>query len=742
MRRLLLSAPLALIFAACGEKEATPVAAEEAPPVVPPPLTDPSTLAESSRCIACHQDAHESWMGSHHQLAHRDVGNEVDEEAFAGHEVTVGDAHWTFSGGAEKPTIHWDDKQDTDAEPVDANPPMAIGYTPLVQYLVAKGNGRYQIPDMSWDPAAKEWFSIYDDQNRRPNEWGHWLGRGMNWNSQCAYCHFTGLRKNHDPETDGYKTNWIEQGVGCAQCHGPSRPEAKDGECLVDPKQKFTTEQWTHSCATCHARREEFDEEFTTGRSFHDHYGTALPSQPGLWFADGQQLDEIYKFNSLMMSRMGHKGIGCNDCHEPHAATPIGGDPAVRTNALCMTCHVTGKDEATVIDPLTHAGAGHPYGKEGSACVDCHMPKRNYMSRDPRSDHRFPIPDPLLTKELGVPNACNDCHADKGLDWQIEWTHKYYGEDMNQVSRKRSRAVHAGQQGETGALDQLVEAAEVEEIDAWRATLLRLMEPWATDSRVVRLTNRFAHEGGPLARAAAGLLVARRGETGGLLEKLLSDPIKAVRVETGWAAFERLPSGHAVIAELEKIARHQSDQPGGAMRMARILISRDQLEEAEKWFRKACDWDRTSPAPRRDFAVFLGGIGRTAESVEWLEKAIALAPENPEIPYLAALAYAEIGESLKAEAKLGDAVRIDPGFARAWYNLGLLYAGQNRVNDAIRALRRAGDADTSSPDAPYARATIHLRMGQVDQAREAAAEALRRDPNHGPSMQLLRELGG
>jgi predicted CXXCH cytochrome family protein len=443
-----------------------------------------------------------------------------------------------------------------------------------------------------------------------------------------------------------------------------------------------------------------------------------------------------------MMSRMGHKGIGCNDCHEPHAATPIGGKPAVRTNALCMTCHVTGKDEATVIDPLTHAGAGHPYGKEGSACVDCHMPKRNYMSRDPRSDHRFPIPDPLLTKELGVPNACNDCHADKGLDWQIEWTHKYYGEDMNQVSRKRSRAVHAGQQGETGALDQLVEAAEVEEIDAWRGTLLRLMEPWATDSRVVRLTNRFAHEGGPLARAAAGLLVARRGETGGLLEKLLSDPIKAVRVETGWAAFERLPAGHAVIAELEKIARHQSDQPGGAMRMARILISRDELEEAEKWFRKACDWDRTSPAPRRDFAVFLGGIGRTAESVEWLEKAIALAPENPEIPYLAALAYAEIGESLKAEAKLGDAVRIDPGFARAWYNLGLLYAGQNRVNDAIRALRRAGDADTSSPDAPYARATIHLRMGQVDQAREAAAEALRRDPNHGPSMQLLRELGG
>lgn len=341
--------PLVLFLAACGEKEAVnggESTAAEAEVHVPPPLTDPSTLAESAKCLACHQDAHESWTGSHHQLAHRDTGNEEDAEAFAGQEMTVGDAHWTFRGGAEEPTIHWDDKADTGAEPVDENPPMAIGYTPLVQYLLSKGDGRYQIPDMSWDPEKKEWFSIYDDQNRRPDEWGHWTQRGMNWNSQCAYCHFTGLRKNHDEETDGYQTSWIEQGVGCAQCHGPSRPGAKEGECLVDPKQEFTSEQWTHSCATCHARREEFNEEFTTGRSFHDHYGTALPSQPGLWFPDGQQLDEIYKFNSLMMSRMGHAGIGCNDCHDPHAATPIGGDPAVRTNALCLTCHAGGKDGA------------------------------------------------------------------------------------------------------------------------------------------------------------------------------------------------------------------------------------------------------------------------------------------------------------------------------------------------------------------------------------------------------------
>ena len=39
------------------------------------------------------------------------------------------------------------------------------------------------------------------------------------------------------------------------------------------------------------------------------------------------------------------------------------------------------------------------------------------MARDPRHDHGFTIPDPLLTKELGIPNACNRCHADKTVDW-------------------------------------------------------------------------------------------------------------------------------------------------------------------------------------------------------------------------------------------------------------------------------------------------------------------------------------
>jgi len=78
-----------------------------------------------------------------------------------------------------------------------------------------------------------------------------------------------------------------------------------------------------------------------------------------------------------------------------------------------MRCHATGAPlpgitrPAPVIDPATHSH----HGAEGTdaTCVTCHMPVTTYMQRHPRHDHGFTIPDPLLTKKFGIPNACNRC---------------------------------------------------------------------------------------------------------------------------------------------------------------------------------------------------------------------------------------------------------------------------------------------------------------------------------------------
>lgn len=147
------------------------------------------------------------------------------------------------------------------------------------------------------------------------------------------------------------------------------------------------------------------------------------------------------------------------------------------------------------------------------------------------------------------------------------------------------------------------------------------------------------------------------------------------------------------------------------------------------------------PAPHRDYAVFLGSLGRPQDSIKWLQKAATLAPQNAEIPFLTALAHAETGNTAKALQLLEKATRLDPLFARAWYNLGLLLSSENRPQEAIQALYKAEQANPSDPSAPYARATIHLRLGQTNEAVDAAREALFRQPGHGPSIQLLQQLG-
>ena len=82
--------------------------------------------------------------------------------------------------------------------------------TRLIQFLTPFPGGRYQVQEASYDPKSNQWFYVYGDDLRNPGEFGHWTGRGMNWNSMCAECHNTRLHKNYDAATDSYHTTMAE----------------------------------------------------------------------------------------------------------------------------------------------------------------------------------------------------------------------------------------------------------------------------------------------------------------------------------------------------------------------------------------------------------------------------------------------------------------------------------------------------------------------------------------------------
>jgi hypothetical protein len=56
------------------------------------------------------------------------------------------------------------------------------------------------------------------------------------------------------------------------------------------------------------------------------------------------------------------------------------------------------------------------------------MPRVVYGIMTFHPTHDITVPDPLLTINAGVPNACNQCHLDRGVNWSIEQSQRLWPE--------------------------------------------------------------------------------------------------------------------------------------------------------------------------------------------------------------------------------------------------------------------------------------------------------------------------
>ena len=64
----------------------------------------------------------------------------------------------------------------------------------------------------------------------------------------------------------------------------------------------------------------------------------------------------------------------------------------------------------------------------------------------------------------------------------------------------------------------------------------------------------------------------------------------------------------------------------------------------------------------------------------------------------------------------------------------------NQAQEAIAALQQGEAADPNDSAIPYARATIHARLGQKQEALAAAALALQLSPDFAEARQLIQSL--
>ncbi len=712
--------------------------AHAAPPVITGDLARNSAFPPGAAvaCGVCHAEQFQAWLPSQHANANRLVSPALDAAAF--HPAQ------TVTGASFHARFHQDRDRflatltGTNALPVSHRAEAVIGVTPLRQYLVPAPGGRLQALDPAFDPRTNEWFQSQPPPERVPGDWGHWTGRGMNWNSSCAFCHMTGFDKGYDIAADTYRSTWQAMGISCAQCHGPMPGHTAKPKDPVPESEKLSSLQKDHNCASCHARREELTGRFQPGAAFDDHYRLTLLERPGVFHPDGQVLDEDFEYGSFMLSRMGHKNVSCLECHDPHSGRL---KLPAENNALCLSCHAPpGRLNATLIpDPSAHSG--HKPGSTGNRCVECHMPANTYMARDDRRDHGFTSPDPVLTKELGVPNACNRCHTDQSIDWAIEWTANWYGPKMDRRSRHRARAIARAWNGDDTAAPVLAELARTEEIGAWHATLIQLLAPWAGRPAVRPVMDSALTHTNALVRAAAAAALAPLPGIANTVEPLLRDPSRLVRLEAAWALWREPAVPESVRAEFRAYAANMSDQPYGALRQAQIALVEERHADAARWARTATVRD-PSPGAHALLGRVLHAGGSLNEAIASMRKAVELEPANADNNYALALLLAEAGRNSEALAALRATVKNNPGFGRAWYNLGLALNSARASAEALHALEEAARLLPDSGDPAYAAATIHAQAGNRAAARDACLRALRADPAHQPARDLLNALTG
>jgi len=693
--------------------------------------------AGSPACMGCHAREHAAWSGSRHQLAMRSAS--VEPGRFDGPSQTFASLTFRPHGTGTRALFSVGSTPPTQSVPLA----FILGVSEVEQYLTPVGRGRLQVLPAGWDPERAEWFDVFPEAPAR-DDWAHWTNPGATANSQCLECHTTRYEKGYDAVRDCYDSTWVERGVGCEACHGPGAAHVEHR------RQGRASDSYGHvagttplpGCVFCHSRRAMLADPYDPGLPADEQMDLELLDS-GLYHPDGQLRGEAYEWVSFQMSRMAAEGVGCHDCHEPHAGT-------LRTsgNALCMRCHEPQLD--------TPQHTHHAAGSTGGVCVECHMPEVTFMERDPRRDHLLGRPDPELAAAIGAPDACTTCHTDRSQQWAAEVVGRWYpSSPQRDTLRQVAATFAAARDGHPEAAPFLASILADPAIDpVRRASAARLLARFPDAPGVREALRRALGDALTLVRAASvrGLAAADvpSDEVRADLVRLADDPARAVRLEAAFALRSidvgSLPAARRSAVErafVEWLAAQEvlAELPETNYNRGLFLAARGDAAGAEAAYRAAiARWPHDLP-PRHNLALLLAEAGRRDEAVRELDAILARSPGWPPTAFARALLHADGEEWSEAATLLEACLAGDPNHPRAAYNLGLARAKLGDAARAEEALERATRDPASRRDALRELVRLaHLRGDEAAQARWLP-EALLADPGVRDDPRVRAALG-
>ena len=733
--------------------------------------------AGTETCGSCHAAEVADWQGSHHDQSMMHASKESVVGDFNNQELTV---HGVTSRFFMRDGKYFVNTDGPDGKMQDYEVAYTFGVEPLQQYLVEFPDGRVQALALAWDdrPAqagGQRWYHLFPDEPLQGGDEMHWTGIQQNWNFMCADCHSTNLRKNYDQETDRFATSWSEINVGCESCHGPAAahldwaakaPELQSEDITRGLALRFDDRKgvsWPinaetgiaerqggaigrkeiEMCAACHSRRELLAEGRESDPTFLNYHRPALLTQ-GLYHADGQIQDEVFVWGSYTQSKMHMAGVTCSDCHDPHSQ-----ELRAPGDSVCAQCHLP-----SVFASKDHHG--HATDSAGASCLDCHMPAQTYMGVDDRRDHSMRIPRPDISRTIGAPDACSQCHSDLDQGQDQDWAAEAFAQlfpEPQPLYQNWTTAFHQAREGRPQAEVSLLGVLNRDATPPIvRATAVLELGNFLSPLSGQVVTQALFDES-PLVRMAAlqGLQQIPPASRYDVAGHLLRDPVLAVRTEAAntlagtplnQLSVQDRGALQLAMQDYYNIQQLNADRPESYFNLGNLSREAGNSAQAENYYREAIRRNPDFAPAYMNLADLYRNEGMTTESVKLLEEGITQAPDDAALHHSLGLALVREGSGPAAVEELREAVELAPDVERYVYVLGVALSSLAQGDEAVVVLESAQKQFPYSRDILFALATMERDRGNRAEALGWTEEMLKLNPTDQQAKQLSAQLQG
>ena len=406
--------------------------------------------AGSAACRACHTHEYETWSrtGMAQMLRPYAPENLIGDfsergrlsDAEGGQQIRLGIDSRPYFEVAD-PNGRWR------RFPVD----YTIGSKWQQAYATRLPDGRLHVFPIEYNVLQKAWINYWKmidppgSERARIADFGK-LTTATNYQQNCAVCHTSQLRVPADEHADLTKATFLEPGVNCEMCHGPSASHAEQRRHHpLEPEpaerapidfRKVEPRTGVEICAQCHMQSamRQIGHQREMNFSTEGRFFQSMQSRPfelfsrRAFYKDGRFRETTFLVEAFVRSACYRRGgAQCATCHAPHVSDFRQNTASLKfakqPDEMCLSCHAVYR---TQVAGHTH----HRAGSEASQCVSCHMPKVvNALLFQARS-HQIEIPTADLSERFGQsesPNVCLTCHRERDEKWAsqalLAWKH-------------------------------------------------------------------------------------------------------------------------------------------------------------------------------------------------------------------------------------------------------------------------------------------------------------------------------